>query len=141
MRKMTEAEIHHVVQNSNWATICTVSPEGRPYAVEATYFRDGESFGFMINPRGRTMQNLRLNPNLLLKITQASDDLSTWTGVSLFGTGHNISDHFEIRKGWTLLGKVMKTDYSKIAEKLISHERQSPYLRCTISHSTGRCGK
>ncbi len=139
MRKMTEVEINDLVQNSNWATICTVSPEGLPYAVEATYFMDGDCIGFMINPRGRTMQNLKQNPNLLLKITQASGDLSKWAGISLFGTGQNITDPIEIQKGWELLSEVMNTDYSKISEKFIGTGKLSPYLRCKISQNTGRC--
>ncbi len=139
MRKMTETEITELVKKSNWATICTVTPEGLPYAIEATYFIDGEYIGFMINPGGRTMQNLKQNPNLLLKITCASEDLSMWAGVSLFGTGRHIIDPVEIRKGWDMLGRVMDTDYSAVSEKCYNTERRSPYLRCMISQSTGRC--
>lgn len=138
MRKMTESEIDDVIKSSNWATICTVTPEGMPYAVEATFFIDGQYLGFMINPRGTTMKNLAQNPNLLLKITQTNDDLSKWAGVSLFGTGENITDPVEMKKGWELLGKVMKTDYSKVAEKFTQAERPSPYLRCQITKRTGR---
>jgi nitroimidazol reductase NimA-like FMN-containing flavoprotein (pyridoxamine 5'-phosphate oxidase superfamily) len=139
MRKMTEIEINDLVQKSNWATICTVTPEGLPYAVEATYFIDGDYIGFMINPRGRTMQNLVQNPNLLLKITRTNDDLSEWAGVSLFGTGQNITDSAKIRKGWDLLAIVMNTDYSHVAKKFTETNRLSPYLRCRITRRTGRC--
>ncbi|AQQ09869.1 putative flavin-nucleotide-binding protein [Sedimentisphaera cyanobacteriorum] len=138
MRKMTETEINELVKNSNWATICTVTPDGLPYAIEATYFIDGKYIGFMINPRGRTMQNLKHNPNLILKITQASGDLSKWAGVSLFGTGQNITDSDAIRKGWELLGEVMNTDYTTVTEKCNNTEQRSPYLKCTISQITGR---
>lgn len=141
MRKMTEKELNDLVQNSNWASICTVTPEGLPYAIEATYFIDGQYIGFMINPRGRTMQNLRQNPNLLLKITQASGNLSKWAGVSLFGTGQNITDPIEIQKGWELLGEVMNTDYTAAAEKFTGSAKQTPYLRCVISRCTGRCSQ
>lgn len=116
-----------------------IPPDGLPYAIEATYFIDGKYIGFMINPRGRTMQNLKQNPNLLLKVTQASEDLSKWSGVSLFGTGQNITVLSEIQKGWELLGQVMDTDYTKVADKFNNTEQRSPYLRCIISQFTGRC--
>lgn len=85
------------------------------------------------------MQNLKQNPNLLLKVTQASEDLSKWSGVSLFGTGQNITVLSEIQKGWELLGQVMDTDYTKVADKFNNTEQRSPYLRCIISQFTGRC--
>lgn len=139
MRKMTKSEINKLVENFNWATICTVGPDGMPYAIEATYFIDGENIGFMINPRGTTIQNLVHNSNLLLKITQTSEDLSKWAGVSLFGQGQNVTEPSEIKKGWDLLGKVMNTDYSSAAEKFSVSNRKSPYIYCRISQSTGRC--
>ena len=139
MRKMTEAEIDELIAGSNWATICTVTPNGMPYAVEATYFIDGDKIGFMINPRGTTMQNLAHNSNLLLKITQSSKDLTSWEGVSLFGNGANVNDALEIRKGWDLLGKVMNCDYSEAAEKFSVSNKKSPYLCCSITRRTGRC--
>lgn len=77
MRKMTEAEIKEVIDCSNWATICTVTPDCMPYAIEATYFIDGENIGFMVNPRGRTMQNIKVRPEPLLKITLVEKDLSS----------------------------------------------------------------
>ncbi len=139
MRIMKDNEIKDMIHNSNWATICTVSPSGIPYAVEATYFIDGESLGFMINPRGQTMRNLTQKSNLLLKITQTNENLSKWAGVSLFGIGKNITDPDEIQKGWNLLGKVMNTDYTQVAKKFINSNRPSPYLRCEIIQQTGRC--
>ena len=85
------------------------------------------------------MQNLKQNPNLLLKITQASGDLSKWAGVSLFGTGQNITDPIEIQKGWELLAKIMNTDYTQVAEKFQNPNMPSPYLCCEITQQTGRC--
>lgn len=139
MRKMTENEINELVLRSNWATICTVTPDGYPYAIEATYFMNGQSLGFMINPRGCTMCNIVKNSNLLLKITQTNQSLSEWAGVSLFGTGRNITDPNEIQKGWQLLSKVMDTDYSQVAKKFTVPDRPSPYLMCSIAKRTGRC--
>jgi hypothetical protein len=40
MREMTTAEIEFVLAHVKWATICTVAPQGRPYAIEATPYRE-----------------------------------------------------------------------------------------------------
>ncbi|MBN2732403.1 MAG: hypothetical protein JXR26_08250, partial [Balneolaceae bacterium] len=60
-------------------------------------------------------------------------------GVSLFGTGKNITDSDEIQKGWNLLAKVMNTDYTQVAKEFIDSDKPSPYLRCKITRQTGRC--
>ena len=58
MREMTDAEMRALVARARWATICTASPDGEPYAVEATPYREGDEVCFMINPRGGTWRNL-----------------------------------------------------------------------------------
>ncbi len=140
MRKLEQNEINNIVKKSNWATICTSSLSGRVYAIEATYFIiDGQTVGFMINPRGQTMINIAVNPHLLLKITVASKNLSHWAGVSLFGTGQKITEPQEIENGWQLLGKIMKNDYTKAVEKFKNAGTNSPFLKCRITERTGRC--
>ncbi len=139
MRNLTENEIETIVKRSKWATICTVTPKGEPYAIEATYFIDGSSLGFMINPRGTTMRNLSENAALVLKITVADDTLLSWAGVSLFGIGRNVADLDLVRKGWRRLEDVMKADYSLAAEKFTASGRPSPYLRCSVLRCSGRC--
>jgi nitroimidazol reductase NimA-like FMN-containing flavoprotein (pyridoxamine 5'-phosphate oxidase superfamily) len=139
MRKMTHQEIWDLVNSSKWATICTISPEGRPYAIEATHFVIDQSLGFMINPRGQTMRNIEGRPDVLLKIARAADDLSSWAGVSLFGAARCVVEPEAIAEGWRLLEAVTGEDYSKAAEKFISAGRASPYLLCKITKCTGRC--
>ena len=87
MRKMTASEMEKAVRSCRWASICTVMPEGKPYAIEATPFFDGDRICFMINPHGVTAHNIQSNPNVLLKFTQTNPDLSNWLGVSCFGRG------------------------------------------------------
>ena len=139
MRKLKEQEINDIVKKANWATICTASKDGKPYAIEATYFIiDDTEIGFMINPRGQTMKNIAVNPQLLLKVTFASKDLSYWVGVTLFGTGQKVTDPAQIEQGWHLLGKIMKSDYSQALEKFKNAGENSPFLRCRITERTGR---
>ncbi len=138
MRNMTASEMKKAVKSCMWASICTVTPEDKPYAIEATPFFDGDKVCFMINPRGTTARNIQSNPNVLLKFTQTSPDLSNWLGVSCFGLGLFIKEKEDIRRGWKLLGRVMKTDYSKAAEKFSSNPERSPLFCVIVEKMTGR---
>jgi nitroimidazol reductase NimA-like FMN-containing flavoprotein (pyridoxamine 5'-phosphate oxidase superfamily) len=121
-----------------WATICTVTHEGNPYAIEATPFFDGETICFMINPRGSTARNIQKNTDVLLKFTQTNSDLSKWFGVSCFGQGFFVREVENIRRGWGLLGRVMKADYSLAAEKYSANPKLSPLFCVKIAKMTGR---
>lgn len=142
MRRMTEDEIRCALYRGKWATICTVGKENLPYAIEATYFTpDPDLFGFMINPKGTTLANIRENPNVMLKVTFTSPDLSHWMGVSCFGTGTVITDPDMMARGWHQLGQVMDTDYSRAAKAFSRPDKPSPFLGVTIEEKTGRCSR
>ncbi len=137
---MTPEEMQSVIEHQHWATICTVSPDDKPYAVEATPFLlEPDCIGFMINPNGTTRKNLLQHPDILIKYTYSSADLADWAGVSCFGTGSFCEDKDTIAKGWQLLGKIMQTDYSKAAERFLDGLMPSPLLLAKISQTTGRC--
>ncbi|MCD6561297.1 MAG: hypothetical protein J7L16_06025 [Deltaproteobacteria bacterium] len=102
-------------------------------------FFDGETICFMINPRGSTARNIQKNTDVLPKFTQTKPDLSKWFGVSCFGEGFFVRDAEDIRRGWKLLGRVMKTDYGETAEKFSSNPEQSPLFCVEIEKMTGRC--
>ena len=139
MRVLTAEEMALLVDSCKWATICTVSPEGRPYAVEATPYHDGEDTCFMINSRGGTWRSLQANPQVLLKYTLTNRSLSWWAGISGHGVGRFDPDPDAIRRGFDLLGMVMDTDYSKAGQHHSSQAERSPLLRVTIHKYTGRC--
>lgn len=139
MRKMTSEEMDNVIHSVKWASICTVKPDGTPYAIEATPFHDDGKIGFMINPRGTTASNLRDNPSVLLKFTLATPDLSDWKGVSCMGKGSFSRDKEAIERGWNLLGEVMNADYSKIGERFGLSPEKSPLFLVVVENITGRC--
>lgn len=136
---MTSEEINLVLKQVKWATICTVSPENRPYAIEATPYLEGGDICFMINPRGKTWKNLQINPGVLIKATLADSFLAWWAGVSFAGTGHFDSDREAIQRGFQLLGKVIGSDYSAAGRKHAENAERSPLLRVRIREKTGRC--
>lgn len=139
MRKMTIEEINQAIKHGKWATICSVTPEKSPYAIEATYFICEENIGFMINPKGTTAANVSVNPRVLVKITFTNKNLSRWAGISCFGTGSFIKNKEEILQGWEKLGEIMQTDYSKIAEKFCINPDRSPFFKVQVGSMTGRC--
>ena len=139
MRTMTVEEAEAVIRLCNWATICTVTPEGFPYAIEATPFYMDTLHCFMINPRGVTWKNMQHNPHVFLKYTLADADLSIWAGVSCFGAGEFVIDAAAVREGWRLLGDVMRTDYSHAADTFARMKARSPLFRVQVKKITGRC--
>jgi nitroimidazol reductase NimA-like FMN-containing flavoprotein (pyridoxamine 5'-phosphate oxidase superfamily) len=139
MREMTDEEIGYVLNHAKWGTICTVTPENRPYAVEATPYRDGGDICFMINPGGGTRRNLCQNPHVLVKMTLASRNLSWWAGVSCMGTARFDDDPDAILRGFQRLGRVMGADYTAAGEKHSRSPDTSPLLRVTTETRTGRC--
>lgn len=153
MREMTDAEMRTLVARARWATICTVSPGGEPYAVEATPYREGDEVCFMINPRGGTWRNLcgagqdagqdgadsHSGGRVLLKFTLTNRALTWWAGVSCYGTGRFDNDPQAIRRGFRLLGDVMASDYSGAGERFAATPDRSPLLRVRVERMTGRC--
>ena len=136
---MSPEEMQGVINACKWATICTVSEDGSPYAIEATPFYMDGCHCFMINPRGGTWKNLNHNARVLLKYTRAAGDLSSWAGVSCLGTGEFIIDEDALREGWRLLGEVMGADYSNAADTFARCKDRSPLFRVRVEAFTGRC--
>lgn len=139
MRKMTEQEIRKMIDACNWATICTVSPEQKPYAIEATPFPLEGDVGFMLNPHGGTRKNIQANKNVLLKYTYTVPDLSAWAGVSCFGQGEFVTDPDVMRRGWESLGEIMNEDLSKAADRFCANPERSPMLLVRVGEMTGQC--
>jgi nitroimidazol reductase NimA-like FMN-containing flavoprotein (pyridoxamine 5'-phosphate oxidase superfamily) len=139
MRPLSAEEIDVLARRAKWATIVTVRPDGRPYAVEATPFFDGESVCFMINPAGTTRRNLDRSDRVLLKITYSSRDLSLWAGVTLEGTGAFVLDPGAVARGWRLLGEATGEDYSAAAGKFARTPDRSPLFAVKVESVSGRC--
>lgn len=136
---MTPREMENVIRRCNWATICSVTSEGLPYAIEATPFYMDGCHCFMINPRGGTWKNMRQRLDVLLKYTLANTDLSLWAGVSCFGEGEFVTDAAAVHEGWRRLGKVMRADYSHAADIFAKVKDRSPLFRVRVRKMTGRC--
>lgn len=136
---MTPEEMEEVIRQCKWATICTVSEDGSPYAIEATPFHMNGCHCFMINPRGGTWKNLRHNARVLVKYTLASADLGSWAGVSCHGTGEFVIDAGVMLEGWRLLGETLGEDYSDARQRFVHCKDRSPLFQVRVEKVTGRC--
>jgi hypothetical protein len=61
-----------------------------------------------------------------------------WPGYENFGQGLFIREKDDICRGWKLLGLVMKSDYSKAAEKFSTNPERSPLFCVKVEKMTGR---
>ena len=140
---MTPEEMQTVIAKCSWVSICTVSPDGKPYAIEATPFvmpsAAQDTVCFMINPRGGTWKNLQTNPHVLLKYTFTHGGLHHWAGVSCFGTGEFVNNADAIREGYRVLGEMLGQDYSGAGEKFARITERTPLLQVRVLEVTGRC--
>ncbi|HIC84935.1 MAG TPA: pyridoxamine 5'-phosphate oxidase family protein, partial [Desulfobacterales bacterium] len=103
MRMMTQKEIKDFIYNHTWATLCTVSVEGKPYAIEFSYFIMNSWICGLIKPKGTTATNIAHNPNVCLKMCRTDDSCREFTAVSCFGKAEFVDDPEGVLKGWDLL--------------------------------------
>lgn len=139
MRKMTEPEMRALVASCNWATICTVSPEQKPYAIEATPFPLDNYVAFMINPRGTTCANIQANTNVLLKYNITEPDLAKWAAVSCYGKAKLIADRELLNRGIEQLAQLISPEMAAMAKKFCDRPKPAPLLLVTVTEMTGRC--
>lgn len=140
MRKMIQKEIKDFINNHTWTTLCTVSAEDSPYAIEFNYFLlDGYICG-LIKPNGTTAKNIAANPNICLKMCKTDDSSREFKAVSVFGKGEFVHDEDSVIKGWDLLEerlKLPKGAYTKFKEKFIKKKNKYPMFRMKPEKMTG----
>jgi nitroimidazol reductase NimA-like FMN-containing flavoprotein (pyridoxamine 5'-phosphate oxidase superfamily) len=140
MKKMNQGEIKDFVNTHAWATLCTVSAEGKPYAIEFNYFLlDGFICG-LIKPKGTTAAHIAHNPNVCLKMCKTDDSCREFTAASCFGRAEFVDDPEGVVKGWDLLEerlKLPKGHYAKFKEKFIKKKNKYPMFRMKPEKMTG----
>ncbi|MCX8069384.1 MAG: pyridoxamine 5'-phosphate oxidase family protein [Thermodesulfovibrionales bacterium] len=140
MKKMKASEIREFLKTHTWATLCTVSAEGSPYAIEFSYFLlDGYICG-LIKSTGTTARNIATNPNVCLKVCRSDDACKQFTAVSLFGKAEFVHDTEAVLKGWDLLERRLKLQpgtYAKFKERFIKKKNKYPMFRMKPEKMTG----
>ncbi|MBE9581512.1 MAG: pyridoxamine 5'-phosphate oxidase family protein [Proteobacteria bacterium] len=137
---MKQKEMRNLINKHAWATLCTVDPEGKPYAIEFTYFlMDGYICG-LINPRGATARNIRHGPNVCLKMCRADELCKEFQAVSCFGTGEFVDDREAIGRAWDLLERKLNLPegaYHGHKGKFMDKRKKSPLFRMKPEKITG----
>jgi len=137
---MKVSEIKEFIQGHTWATLCTVSEEGTPYAIEFSYFLlDGNICG-LIKTSGITARNIANAPNVCLKMCRTDDSCREFTAVSVFGRGEFVHDEEAVLKGWDLLEQRLRLPsgtYSKFKERFMNKKKKYPIFRVKPEKMTG----
>lgn len=140
MRKMNKKEIKDFINTHTWATLCTVSAEGSPYAIEFNYFLLNGYICGLIKPNGTTAKNIAANPDVCLKMCRTDDSSREFTAASVFGKGEFVHDEEGVIKGWDLLEERLKLPqgtYEKYKEKFIKKKNKYPMFRMKPERMTG----
>jgi nitroimidazol reductase NimA-like FMN-containing flavoprotein (pyridoxamine 5'-phosphate oxidase superfamily) len=140
MRKMIQKEIKDFINNHTWTTLCTVSAEGSPYAIEFNYFLLDSYICGLIKPNGTTAKNIAGNHSVCLKMCKTDDSCREFTAVSCFGKGEFVHDEDSVLKGWDLLEerlKLPKGTYAKFKERFIKKKNKYPMFRMKPEKMTG----
>ena len=140
MRKMNQKEIKNLINRHRWATLCTVDPEGKPYAIEFTCFLMDDHVCGLINPRGTSAKNVKNNPNVCLKMCRTDGLCRQFQAVSCFGIGEFVDDRQTIARAWDLLESRLNLPegtYKGQKEKFMDKRKKSPLFRMKPQKMTG----
>ncbi len=142
MRKMTESESIKLRKEYCWGTLCTVSKDNFPYAIEFSYFVKNEKIYAIINPRGETAQNLANNANVCFKICDTDKKNMKYRSISCFGTAKYAPPETQedIIQAWKDLAVALgrkETGFKFAWERFTPAGKQLPLLEKSINKITG----
>jgi len=141
MRRMADDEIQRLLDEVTWGTLCSVTPEGEPYAIEFTYFEDGGDFCGIINPSGIIAACIRHQTSVCLKVCESSRLSTGYRGASLFGAAALVEtkEPEEMARIWQVLETRMKKPgiFAIAAEKYSQPGNLLPILRIQVERRSG----
>jgi len=142
MRKMTGNEIEALLATFGWATLCMVDPEGKPYAIEFSYFLDRLDICGMVHPRGRTAECLRGNPAVVVKICDTDPRCRDFRAASCFGEAafEFLTDQHHISFAWDQLEQKLGLEpgtYTAYKRRYLASGRPLPLLRVKVARKSG----
>lgn len=141
MRKMKITEIDHFIKNFGWATLCMADSSGQPYAIEYSYFLDGDEICGLVHASGRTSQIIAENNRVCLKICEADRYCKNYTAVSCFGTARyeKLTDKIEVAAAWDAMENQLEAygKYEVYKKKYLREGKTLPVLRITVTEKTG----
>ena len=141
MRKMKPDEIEEFLQNFGWATLCMADEQGKPYAIEYSYYlQDGAICG-LVHSTGRAATILATNNQVCLKVCDADAHCESYTAISCFGTARyeKLTDIVEIATAWDAMEKQLGAggQYDVHKQKYLNGKKNLPVLKITVQEKTG----
>jgi nitroimidazol reductase NimA-like FMN-containing flavoprotein (pyridoxamine 5'-phosphate oxidase superfamily) len=142
MRKLKEEEFEPFIANFAWGTLCTVTSDGKPYAIEFSYFyQDGKIYA-IINPKGTTGMNIAENNSVCFKICETDAKNRKYRAVSCFGTAKYRPPETEegIIAAWKDLAIALgrkETAFKGVWHRFDPVSKPLPLLEITIDKITG----
>ena len=142
MRKMKHAEIEQLLTNFGWATLCMINANSHPYAVEFSYFLDGEDICGLVHPRGQAAACLEGNNNVCVKVCDSDPQCTNYRAISCFGRAwfEKLTDPGKVAWAWDSLERQLRLKngkYSIYKEKYLASGRALPLLRVMVDEMTG----
>ena len=142
MRKINQTEIDQFLAGFGWATLCLVDPDGRPYAIEFSYFLDGEDICGLVHPRGRAAACLESNNNVCVKICDSDRQCKNYRAVSCFGKAwfENLTDPKKVAWAWDCLEAQLRLENGKYGiykKRYLKSGRALPLFRVMVDARTG----
>lgn len=137
MKKMSDEEIEELLAGFGWATLCMTDPDGKPYAIEFSFFLDHDDICGLVHPRGRAVACLAANPAVCVKICDSDAQCKSYRVASCFGiaTIEKLTDPDEVAWAWDRLEEyldLMNGEYSQYKERYLSSGRALPLLRIIV---------
>jgi nitroimidazol reductase NimA-like FMN-containing flavoprotein (pyridoxamine 5'-phosphate oxidase superfamily) len=142
MRKMNRIEKDRLLAEFGWATLCLVDPDGRPYAIEFSYFLDGEDICGLVHPRGRAAACLEKCNEVCVKICDSDPQCMNYRAVSCFGKAwfEKLTTPEKVAWAWDLLEKQLGLEngkYTMYKQRYLKSGRALPLLRVMVEERTG----
>ncbi len=142
VRKMTKTDIINLIRDFGWGTLCMTGPDGNPYAIEFSYFLEGEDICGLVHPRGMTARCLAVNPNICFKVCDSDRQCKSYRAVSCFGNAafEELTDQADINNAWDALVKQLglpPAAYDKYKARYQDGKKPLPLLRIHVDKTTG----
>jgi len=145
MRAMTDHEMRELMDAVNWGTLCAVSPESRPYAIELTYVHVGDWLYGMIRPNGTMAKYLQTNPEVCFKVCDVKGVSGSYRAMTLLGTARIavLKRKEEVHLIWSMLETRMSAPGIFDRYRELSEEKMTtlPILEIAVRSRSGICSE
>lgn len=141
-KKMKEEEIDAIFQETSWATLCMVDPDGNPYGIEFGFFLDHGDICGLVHPRGRAAACLSAKPHVCVKFCRSDHQCMGYQAVSCFGVAsyESLTDPLKVAWAWDQLARqlgLVNDEFTHHKQRYLNSGKALPLLRILVHERTG----